>query len=308
MKKIITFFAVAFLVSVLLILFAASKSKPVPKAESGKIIITASFYPLAEFAKKVGGDFVEVVNITPAGVEAHDYEPTPRDIAVIRASKIFIYQGAGFDPWAERVAQDLKDTDIKVVNMTDNFDLKKISTGDNIIKDPHIWLDPVLAQKEVNVIRDAIKEVYPEQSKVFIKNAETFNTALVELDASIRAGLKKCQLAEIIVSHQAFGYFAERYGLRVTAISGISPEEEPSAQHLGEVAKLAKDKNIKVIFFETLVSPKLAETVAREAGLNTSVLNPLEGLTNEEISAGKDYLSVMTTNLHNMQQALQCRN
>lgn len=306
MKKIVAFFVVALLLSISLVLFAASKSKPVPKPAPGKIIIAASFYPLAEFAKRVGGDYVDVVNITPAGVEAHDYEPTPRDIAAIRVSKVFLYQGAGFDPWAERTAQDLKGTDVKVVNMSENFDLKPIDNNGGAAKDPHIWLDPLLVQKETAVIRDAIIGVYPEQAAVFNKNTDTFNFALAQLDAAIRNGLKGCALKDIIVSHQAFGYFGARYGINVTAIAGISPEEEPSAQRLGEMAKLAKGKNIKTVFFETLVSPKLAETVAQEAGLTTSVLNPLEGLTPEEINAGKDYLSVMADNLHNLQQALQC--
>lgn len=306
MKKIISFFVVALLFSVSLILFAASKSKPVPKASRGKIIVSASFYPLAEFAKRVGGDFIDVVNITPAGVEAHDYEPTPRDIAAIRVSKVFLYQGAGFDPWAERVAQDLKGTDVKVINVSENFDLRSIDNNGGAAKDPHIWLDPLLAQKEVTVIRDAIKGEMPQQSDALNKNADTFNFALAQLDANIRRALSGCVLKDIIVSHQAFGYFGARYGIDITAISGISPEEEPSAQRLGEVAQLAKAKNIKTIFFETLVSPKLAETVAQEAGLTTSVLNPLEGLTNEEIAAGKDYLSVMMENVHNLQQALQC--
>jgi zinc transport system substrate-binding protein len=294
--------------SFLLVIFAASKSKPVPKVESGKIIVATSFYPLAEFAKRIGGDYVDVVNITPAGVEAHDYEPTPRDITSIRVSKIFLYQGAGFDPWAERVAQDLIGTDIKVMNITNQFDLRSIASDGTSAKDPHVWLDPVLAQKEVKIIRDALISVFPQHSDTFNQNADAFNVKLAELDVFIGKSLTGCALSDIIVSHQAFSYFSSRYGINETAISGISPEEEPSAQRLGEVAQLAKEKNIKTIFFETLASPKLAETVAREAGLTTSVLNPLEGLTLEEIRAGKDYLSVMTDNVHNLQQALQCQN
>ncbi|MDO8512073.1 MAG: zinc ABC transporter substrate-binding protein [bacterium] len=308
MKKIVAFFVVALLLSVSLVLFAASKSKPVPKPALGKIIVTASFYPLAEFAKRIGGDYIDVVNITPAGVEAHDYEPTPRDIAAIRVSKVFLYQGAGFDPWAERVAQDLKGTDVKAVNITDQFDLKSVIGEGVTAKDPHVWLDPVLAQKEVLKIRDAIISVFPQYSDRFNQNADAFIVKLVALDTFIRKSLTGCALSDIIVSHQAFSYFSSRYGINETAISGISPEEEPSAQRLGEVAQLAKEKNIKTIFFETLASPKLAETVAKEAGLTTLVLNPLEGLIPEEISSGKDYLSVMADNVHNLQQALQCLN
>lgn len=305
MKRIITFFVVALLGGVLLIFFAVSKKQPFPKTQSGKIIISSSFYPLAEFAKRIGGDKIEVVNITPVGVEAHDYEPTPRDVVAIRTSRLFLYQGAGFDPWAERVAKDINGSNVAVINMAENFDLMSAKAGK---KDPHFWLDPILAKKEVVIIRDELKVIDPTNASVYEENAQNFATSLDALDQTIRSGLSSCTLSEIIVSHGAFNYFASRYGLSVISISGVSPDIEPSAQVLGEIAKTAKEKNIQYIFFETLVSPKLAETVAKEAGIQTSVLNPIEGLTLSEVSVGKDYLSIMEENLHNLEQALQCQN
>lgn len=305
MKRIVAFFVIALLGSVLLIFFAVSKKQPLPKPQSGKIIVSSSFYPLAEFAKRVGGDKIEVINITPVGVEAHDYEPTPRDIAAIRVSRLFLYQGANFDPWAERVAKDISGSNTAVINMAENFNLLNAEAGK---KDPHFWLDPILAKKEVGIIRDELKKIDPTNAILYEENAQKFSISLDNLDQTIRSGLSNCALSEIIVSHEAFSYFASRYGLHAISISGVSPDVEPSAQVLGEISKMAKEKNIHYIFFETLASPKLAETVAKEAGIQTSVLNPIEGLTPEEVSAGKDYLSIMAENLHNLEQALQCQN
>jgi zinc transport system substrate-binding protein len=305
MKRIVAFFVVSLLGGVLLIFFAVSKKQPLPKPQPGKIIVSSSFYPLAEFAKRVGGDKIEVVNITPVGVEAHDYEPTPRDVVAIRTSRLFLYQGANFDPWAERVAKDISGSNIAVINMAENFDLINVEAGK---KDPHFWLDPILAKKEVVIISDELKGIDPDNTSVYEENTQKFLASLDILDQTIRSGLSNCALSEIIVSHEAFNYFASRYGLHAISISGVSPDVEPSAQVLGEISKTAKEKNIQYIFFETLVSPKLAETVAKEAGIQTSVLNPVEGLTPDEVSAGKDYLSIMAENLHNLEQALQCKN
>jgi len=304
MKKIITFFAIALLGGALLTFFAVSKKQPL-QSQSGKIVVSSSFYPLAEFAKQVGGDKIEVINITPVGIESHDYEPTPRDIVAIRTSRLFLFQGANFDPWAERVAKDISGSNMATINMADNFDLMSAEAGK---KDPHFWLDPILAKKEINIIRDELKKIDPSNAAVYEGNAQKFSASLDVLDSAIRFSLSDCSLSEIIVSHGAFGYFAARYGLQVTSISGISPDIEPSAQMLGEIAKMAKEKNIHYIFFETLASPKLAETVAKEAGIQTSVLNPVEGLTPEDVSMGKNYLSIMEENLHNLEQALQCQN
>lgn len=306
MKKIFYFFAISLFLGVILVIVAEIKSKPIPKQGDEKIVVSASFYPLAEFAKRVGGDRLDVVNITPAGIEAHDYEPTPRDIATVRVSKVFIYQGAEFDPWAEKAADDLKGSGTEIVNMSDRFTLNSVNEEGLLKRDPHIWLDPVLAQKEVDIILEAIKKVDPTNAKFYEENAKNFVEELNDLDLTIRSGLAGCKLNEMIVAHQAFGYFADRYGLNEIAVSGISPEQEVSAQHLGQIAQMAKKKGIKIIFFETLSSPKLAQTIASEAQLSTSVLNPIEGLTPDEIKTGKNYLSAMTENLHNLQEALQC--
>jgi|SRR3989344_2609064 len=313
MKKLIIIGTIIFVSIVVIVLYGGEKNN------SGQIDttikVTTSFYPLAEFAKQVGGDRVEVVNITPAGSESHDFEPTPKDVAALFSSKVFIFNGAGFDPWAEKLKPDLEQKGVRTIDMSEYVDLiaseEKHEDEENNEEaeelDPHFWLDPVLAKKEVGVIRDAFVRVDPSNNSEYTNNAERYIEQLSTLDDKYKNGLASCEIRDAVASHAAFGYLAERYNINVISIAGISPEEEPSPKRMAEIAQLAKQKNIKHIFFETLVSPKLSETIAREIGAETLVFNPLEGLTNEEIATGEDYISVMEKNLVNLRTALICK-
>lgn len=285
-----------------------------------KLKVVASFYPLAEFAKQVGGDRIEVVNMTPVGMGPHDFEPTPKDVATLFSSKVFILNGSGLDPWAKKLAPELKKTGITTVEIASHFDLLASTEedehgaeegteeiGGHKAMDPHIWLDPLLAKKEVEIIRDTLIDVDPTNAQTYTANTQQYLAQLSALDEKIRTGLSLCEKKDIVASHGAFGYFAKRYNLRQISIAGISPEEEPSPKRMAEISQLAKQKNIKYIFFETLVSPKLSETIAREIGAETLVFNPIEGLTNEEIGTGENYISVMEKNLENLKVALICK-
>jgi zinc transport system substrate-binding protein len=190
--------------------------------------------------------------------------------------------------------------------MSDHFQLLPGADGETQT-DPHFWLDPVLAQEEVQIIRDALIKVDPANAQYYDKNAEGYISQLQALDKKYQDGLASCALKDVVTSHAAFGYLAKRYNLNQIAISGLSPDQEPSSSQMVEIAREAKQKNVKVIFFETLVSPKLAETIAREIGAQTAVFNPLEGLTDQEIKEGKNYISVMEDNLNNLRTALQCK-
>ncbi len=299
MKKLIIIGIIILVGIVAVVFYEAQKNKKnKPEQISATIKITASFYPLAEFARQVGGDRVEVINITPAGVEPHDFGPTPKDVATLFLSKVFIFNGAGFDPWAEKLKPDLEQKGVTVVNMSKYFD---------VMDDPHIWLDPVLAKKEVEVIKDALVRVDPSNNSEYTNNAARYVEQLSILDDKYKNGLASCEIRDAVASHAAFGYLAKRYNINVISIAGISPEKEPSPKRMAEIAQLAKQKNIKHIFFETLVNPKLSETIAREIGAKTLVFNPLEGLTNKEISAEKNYISVMEKNLENLRVALICK-
>jgi zinc transport system substrate-binding protein len=283
--------------------------------KDAKVHVTASFYPLGEFASMVGGPFaVDVSVIVPAGVEPHDYEPTPQDIASIYEADVFIINGAGIDAWAEKIRPDLESKGVKVLVMSDVLGFgDTIRCGQSLCArdidtqtDPHFWLDPVLAKKEVNAIKDTFSSVDTNNQAVYTANAQVYTEELQTLDKEYRDGLAVCSNKTIVTSHAAFGYLAQRYGFVPFSITGFSPESEPSTRQLADLATLARQKNIRYIFFETLVSPRLAQTLANEISAQTLVFNPLEGLTTDEINQGKDYISVMQENLHNLQLAMDC--
>lgn len=278
------------------------------QAPEKKISIVATFYPLQDFAESVGGDAVRVRSIVPAGTEPHDYEPTPQDIVSIYQADIFLLNGAGIDAWAEKIRPELERRGVTVVQMSEVVALlsAKAREGETQVFDPHFWLDPVWVQKEAEALRDALILRDPSRADAYAENARRYIALLADLDREYREGLQRCELHTIVTSHQAFAYLAQRYGFEVISISGISLEAEVSPRALAEIAGTVRRLGLRYIFFETLVSPKIAETLAEEVGAQTLVFNPLEGLTDEERQAGKDYLSIMRENLNNLQTALQC--
>ncbi len=310
MKKIISaFLFIGLCAAAIFILTACGQITEKGLVPEGKnqLQITTSFYPLAEFARQIASGNASVINIVPAGAEPHDYEPTPKDIALIRSSDLFIYNGGGFEPWIEKIKDTLGQNSQSVIEMSKNFQLlRQENAGTYSTQDPHIWLSLKLAQKEVEIIRDAIISKDPAHAEEYRLNAEIYAKKLAKLDLEFAENLKNCDRNEFVTAHAAFTYLARDYNLTQIAIAGLSPDEEPSPKRLGEIAKLAKQKNITYIFFETLVNPKFAETVATEIGAQTLVLNPLEGLTNAEIAEGKNYLTVMEENLKNLETGLGC--
>ncbi len=299
MKKKLLTFVILVSVSFLAIWIFKMVVSPNPVKISGKIKVAASFYPLSEFARQVGNDNVQVRNIVPAGSEPHEFEATPNEIAEIYSAHIFLINGSGMDPWAEKITQDLTSKGVVVINMSDQVDV--------ISGDPHFWLDPSIAQKEIEVIRDTLIAVDPNNEKNYQGNSYTYLDSLKQLDNKYSMGLSSCTMKVVVISHATIGYLAKRYNFSQIAITGLSPEEEPSPKRMGEIADLARQKNVKYIFFETLVSPKLSQTIADEIGARTLVFNPLEGLTDEEINQGKNYLTVMEENLLNLREAMLCQ-
>lgn len=308
------------LIVILIVAFKVSSFKNLGFSglNSNKVHITASFFPMAEFAQQIGGDKVKVTNLTPAGVEPHDFEPTPQDIVAIQNSKLFIYNGAGFEAWVEKVLPDLENSSTTTVDSSkgvnllagseDEHEEENHEEGDDYgLYDPHIWLNPVLATEQVDNILAGLIKVDPENKTYYESRATDYKQKLAGLDQEFKSGLASCQSHTVITSHNAFGYLVQRYNLSVLPISGISPDEEPSPKRLAEIADFARENNVKYIFFETLVSPSLSQTIANEVGAQTLVFNPLEGLTDEEIVAGEGYLSVQRQNLENLKIALNCK-
>ncbi len=299
-KKILIVFA-AFLIFLLFFVWFRQKKdqQHLSTSPSSKVQVIATFYPLAEFTRQIGGEFVDVTTLVPAGVEPHDFEPSTQDIARLHSSKMFVYNGAGFEGWITKILPDLEQNQVKVVDSSQGISL--------LPNDPHIWLDPVLAEQQVKNIEKSLIEIDPTHTEQYQQRTNQYLEKLHQLDQEFVTGLANCQQHEIVTSHAAFGYLAEQYHLGVIAIAGLSPDAEPSPQRLAEIVQQVKKQHIQYIFFETLVSPTLANTIATETGAKTVVFNPLEGLSDADMMKGKEYISVQQENLQNLRLALSCQ-
>ncbi|MBL0386984.1 zinc ABC transporter substrate-binding protein [Tumebacillus sp. ITR2] len=282
-----------------------------------KVRVVTSFYPMYEFAKQIGGDLVDVTVLVPSGMEPHDWEPKPKDVAKVQEADVFVYNGAGFESWVDNVLGTVTSPSLKVVEASNGIQLLEnkdenhdghedaVAFGQpSQMMDPHVWLDPKLAQQEVRTIANALEKKDPAHAEVYKKNAADYIAQLADLDQAFTDEFTGAPNKEFVTSHTAFGYMAKSYGLTQVPIAGLSPEQEPSAGDMRDIVNLVKAHNVKTIFFETLASPKVAETVAREVGAKTGVLNPLEGLTEDEKAQGLDYIGVQKQNLTALKQAL----
>jgi zinc transport system substrate-binding protein len=254
--------------------------------DSAQTDVVASFYPLAWAAEQVaGGDHVQVRNLTPPGTEPHDVELTARDVERIRSADVVLYLGGGFQPAVEDAVDGAEGTAVDLFI-------------DPVGGDPHVWLDP----RRFARIAERVAATLGGSA-----DATRLTDELGSLDADYRNGLAHCRRHELVTAHEAFGYLARRYGLRQIAITGIAPEAEPTPRELERVIDRVRSSGATTVFFETLVSPRLAKTVARETGARTDVLNPIEGLTPDQVSHGESYLTVMRENLAAIRRALGCR-
>ena len=261
------------------------------------IRVVAGFYPLQYVAEKVGGAAVSVTNLVQPGAEPHDLELSPQQVASIADADLVVYL-PGFQPSVdEAVSQEAHD---KSLNVTDTIPLLDSAGGG---KDPHVWLDPTRLVTIVNAVADRMAAIDPTNAAGYHQRAAELDQALNAVDTDFAGGLKTCQRRQIVTSHAAFGYLSQRYSLTQIPITGHSPEVEPTPQHLAEAAEAARKAGATTIFFETLVSPKVAQAVADTIHAKTAVLDPIEGL--EPNSTG-DYVSVMHANLDTLKTALGC--
>jgi len=291
--------------SVLLVIgafFAVSTLRAPEQAPTTTLKAAASFYPLAEFARQVGKNLVDVQQIIPAGIEAHDFEPSAKTIASIHAADVFLFLGAGFDPWASDIDDELEQSGILTVRITRFLDLQQRNTT----LDPHVWLDPSQAQEIVRIIRDAFQNADPEHPDEFDANADAYLANLATLDTQYETALKNCERDTIVSNHDAFGYLAHRYGFKIQPIAGLSPHDEPSAADLAKLTQFIRDNNVHYILTEPLSSPQFAQTLAMETGVKLLPLDPIESITNDQTTRGDDYISIMTANLATLTTALQC--
>jgi zinc transport system substrate-binding protein len=254
---------------------------------AGETDVAAGFYPLAWAAEEIGGEDVAVTNLTPAGAEPHDLELSVRDAEQVRSADVVLSLGDGFQPALEEAVEDTEGTAVDLLDVVDAHE-----------GDPHVWLDPGRFAEGVARIGEELDGA-PAAREVAAR--------LEALDREYERGLASCERRELVTAHDAFGYLGERYDLRVLPIAGVSPEAGPSPQDLEQVAEEVRASGATTIFVEPLLSAEVAEAVARETGAHTAVLDPLEGLTDEQLEDGEDYLSVMRANLAALREGLGCR-
>lgn len=284
------------------------------KKQDKSLKIVTTFYPMYDFTKNVIGSNGKVDVLIPAGTEPHDFEPTPKDIAKIENADVFVYNSESMETWVPKVLKNLDNKNIKVVDASKGISLME-GTAEEEDKhadkeqehpmDPHVWLNPILAQKEVENIKQAVIEVDSTRKQDYEKNADQFTTKLKDLDNEFRTTLGNAKHKEFVTQHAAFGYLAKEYGLTQIPIAGLAPDQEPSPAKLAELQKYVKDNNIKIIYFEEIASPKVAKALADETGANTVVLSPIEGITKDEQAKGIDYISYMKKNLDALKQSIR---
>ena len=273
--------------------------------ENEKLQVYASVYPVADFARKIAGDRAEVLEILPAGAEPHDWEPSPKDIVALSKADLLLYNGAGLEHWVDTVLRSLNQTSLLAVETAQGVELLARQSGYHEAgTDPHVWLDPQRAKLQMQSICGAMCGADPLNAEYYSQNYIKWAAELDSLHAEYTAALSGMAQRDIVVAHEAFGYLCNAYGLTQVGAQGFSPEGEPNPAQMAALIDYARNHRIKIVFFEETASPKIAETIAREIGAETGILNPLESLTKEQRQAGEDYFSVMRQNLQMLVQAL----
>lgn len=282
-----------------------------PVVSQEKLTAYVSFYPLYDAADKIGGNQIDIKLVVPNGTEVHSYKPSPQQVAQLETADIFFYNGVGLEPWADKAVQNLKQSKTKTVKVSKSIDL--LPLGDHQHNkdynhkqyDPHIWLDPINMKKIAKLITEEFSKLDPEHKKVYQQNFNQYAHKINKLHHKYKTVLTANQQKYILVSHSAFGYLTNRYGLEQIAITGIAPHEKPSPQTLAQLTKKASKHNLNYVFMETLSSPRIVNVLAQEADLKVLTLNPIAGLTKTEQQNNQDYFSIMKDNLDNLNKAVK---
>ena len=312
-----------------------SDTKQAVPAEKMKVVTTV--FPVYDVAKQVGGDKVDVSLLVPPGAEPHDWDPTAKDLKEIGTAKVFLYSGAGLEPTEKILAKDVLQQ-AQAVELSKSLTLlpapdededehdhdhdkehkdDKEHKEDKAQKedkhehehergefDPHVWLDPMNVAKEVDAVVEAFSKADPTNAKYYEANGKAYKEKLQALHAKYEEFGKTQHDKNLVVSHMAFGYLAKAYGFEQLGIMGVSPDAEPTPERMADIVAFIKEHNVKAIFSEELVSPKLANAIAAETGVKVYVLNPAEGLTEEQTQKHVTYLDIMEENLKTLKEAL----
>lgn len=286
--------AIALIIACAVLAVGCGEGQPAGRdgaAAGNRIAVVAGFYPLAELAEEVGGSRVDVVNLTPAGAEAHDLELTPSQVDAVLDADLVLFAGGGFQPALEEAAE--RRGEAPTLNLAPGPE-----------EDPHFWLNPLKLVTAVPKVRTALSEADPPSAGLFQRAAARYGAALADLHSAFTTGLADCDQRTFVTTHEAFGHLAEAYDLRQESIAGLSPESEPDPDRLAELTDRIGELGVTTVFVEPLAPRGAAETLAREAGVDIAELDPLESL---RPSSGDDYFAVMRANLAALRKALGCR-
>ena len=322
MKNKVLIITIILLVA-LLSLSGCTQSAEEAKPEDEKPLIIATLFPQYDFVRQVAVDKADVTLLLPPGVEPHSYEPTPRDIANIKKADLFVYTGALMEPWAERIIEAAQGTNLLIVDTSKGIELMDEEDhhehdhdydhdhdedhDHHDGKDPHFWLDPILARLMVDHIVESLVEVDPDNEAYYRQNGEAYKQKLQELHEKIDSSLAVLENRTILYAgHFAFGYFAARYSLEhISPYEGFAPDAEPTPANIGELIKRVNESNTKVIFYEELIDPKVARVVAEQTGAEMLLLHGAHNVTTEELNSGVTYISIMEDNLAKLLKGLK---
>ena len=278
------------------------------------LTIYTTIFPLMDFAKKIGGKYVDVTSIYPAGVDTHDFEPTSKQIVKIANADLFIYNGAGMEPFAEKINETLKNNDVAILEASKNIEYIHSSEehhedehdheGDQHDVDPHVWLDPTLAKIEAENIKNELTKLMPKNKQYFDDNFNKIEGQFDELDNELKSLILHSERKDIVVSHAAYGYWENRYGIEQIPITGLSPSQEPSQKELKKVVDFTREHNVKYILFETFATPKVASVVKNETNAEILRLNHLATVSEEDLKNKKDYFDLMKENIQILDKTL----
>ncbi|WP_151899266.1 metal ABC transporter substrate-binding protein [Sulfurimonas hydrogeniphila] len=306
------------IIALILILFMASlflviENEKKPQTNT-KPIVGVTTFALYDITKHIAGDTLDVVNILPFGVDPHSFEPTPKLMGNIEKSALLFYSGAGLEPWVHGFAFKQKAVNIskyvklrELADTDENEEEEHIGHHHHEEVDPHYWLDFDNMKKAAQVITNELIALQPQYKELYIKNRDRYVKMLNTLDQEYKQKLANCKQKSVVVTHNALGYIADRYGFGVESLTGLSPEAEPSAKAMKRVFQDIRKKGIQTIFYENFVNDKVTKTIAKDANITVDVFQPLGNITADEAKAGMTYQAIMQKNLKKLSKALMCR-
>ncbi|WP_432352545.1 metal ABC transporter solute-binding protein, Zn/Mn family [Sporosarcina sp. A2] len=284
---------------------------------NGKLDVYTTVYPLQYFAERIGGDTVSVQSIYPAGADEHTFDPTQKEMMKLADADLFFYVGLGLEGFVDNAEKTLKNQHVTLLPTGDNIDPSKLMEGHHHDADeeehahgaehvdPHVWISPVLSLDLAAAVRDGLIEKAPNNKELYETNYESLKTDLQSLDSEFAEMTKNASSKTFFVSHAAFGYLADQYGLEQISVAGLNTQSEPSQKELAHIVAEAKEKHVKTILFEQNVSSKLTKVVQKEIGADSAILHNLSVLTKEDLANKEDYFTLMKRNIQVLSEALR---